>query len=380
MDENEVAQAWLHGFVKPQESPDFMLPLDKSWLAQRGGKVMLVDLIRLLRRLLKESRRLQGDDKAYAALVDVQALPASVTLVAVDLERGRAVNLPLAQEPVCTQEDREAAGARNDSRPAAPTPAFAPQSGDRPGSKEAISGGNGGSSDSHVDPQGAGAEPARMLPGQPVLPPPGEWDFDEAIWHARRILERFAAGELQTYEEMEQEIRSGPVPGLTRRYVATVRPNDPNIVTRRGLVCWTGLHGVREPLPQQSPAAVDVRVWNLNEQTTRGTLQLLRLHATGAQYVDILDPRMTEPVPLMIDVAVPDATDRMLLELAVPKGWPIRVALSVGRTLLNPDRRTYTVMYAELPPQLTPQTCKEQIDGLIDVVIANAQQLELWDS
>jgi hypothetical protein len=380
MDEDQIKQAWLHGFVKPQDSPNFVLPVQRAELAQRGEKVLLRDLIRHLQRLLRECRRLRGGNVALAALVDLAYVPDSIALVAVDLDRGQAVELPLAPHPSLSEDDYDLSPGEDVNLPPAPTTAGSPP----------------------ADPSGFGvggapADAGVHLPATSVDAPPAlqgrlgaqagvghrmtdeEAKNEAALWLAWRILKRFAAGELQSYDEMDKAISESPVPNLTRQYVATVRSTAPDIVTARGLLRWTGLDGVRDPLPQLEVAGVDVRCWDVSEKSARGTVQVLRLHARSRQYAKILDPIVSNPRPLMIEVDVPAENTRALLEIAMPKGWSIRAVLSIGRRLLMPDRAIFTVIHAELPPQLSPDFCKVQIVGLIDAATAGSQQLGLWD-
>ena len=330
---DKIKKAWMHGFVNPQASPGFVLPIDTSELPVRGGKALLSDGFKLLGRLWKESQRLHGD-QAIVALIDAGSFPAQVELVAVDLERGTEGQLPF------------------------PPP-------DAP----------------HATPKGT---PAGHR-GAPVSdPPPGGArsfgaEFEEALWRAWHILKRFSEGELQTFQEVEEAINDGPMADLTRRYVATVRPSDPGIVTARGLLSRTGLRGVRDALPMRDVAAAKVRCWTFDERSGRGAVQILRLHEQSKRHAEMLDPAKVHPKPLMIEVNVPTATARALLEVAMPEGWSIRVALSIGRKLLEPDEPVFTVTHAELPPDLTTEVCKERLEKLIDAANAHAKQLRLWD-
>jgi hypothetical protein len=53
--------------------------------------------------------------------------------------------------------------------------------------------------------------------------------------------------------------------------VATVRSTDPDIVTAHGLLRWTGLDGVRDPLQLLVVAGVNVRCWDINEKSACGS-------------------------------------------------------------------------------------------------------------
>ncbi len=380
MDEKKIERAWLAGFVKPHVSPNYVLPLRLTELAQRDGVMLLRELISLLRRLLLEGRRLRGNETPLVTVIDVTQFPFQVAVVEVDLERGRNVELPFDPQTSSEEGNCEMGpGAEQEQQPALGAPECPPPQA------------------SGIDIVGAvGADEVHAagtsLPAQPSAresadaPTEGgercadeETKTDRALWMARDILKRFSAGELQTYDEMTKAISASPMPDLTRRYVAKVRSTDPDIVTARGLLRWTGLEGVRDPLPESAVAWVNIRCWDCSEQSTSAVVQVLRLHSSSNKYSKILDPGAVYPRPLMIDVDVPSEDTRALLEIAMPKGWSIRAVVSVGRLLLSADLPTLTVIHAELPPQLSPEACKMQIDSLIDRATPSQEQPGLWD-